>query len=133
MPVTFSPEVAAFLDRPLHAVLATSAGDGRISQSVVWFQRDGDAVLVIFRPESVKARQIAASSSVSLLVLDDGGGAYVRVDGTARLDGEISPDQRRALITPYVADPEAWLAGHVLPTPNALVRITADRVAAYGV
>ena len=48
----FSPAVTTFLDRPLHAVLATFAPNGTISQSVVWFLRDDATLWISARPTS---------------------------------------------------------------------------------
>lgn len=38
--------VRAFLDRPLHATVVTIDADGSPHAAVVWYERDGDAILV---------------------------------------------------------------------------------------
>jgi PPOX class probable F420-dependent enzyme len=129
-----SRTVSDFLIRPLHAVLATHGPDGGISQSVVWYRMEEDSVWISCRPESVKANHVAADPRVSLLVLAPHGGSYVRIEGTATLDGEVSDEQRLALISPYQgADAAVWMAEHPLPTPNAMIRIHPDRIVGSGV
>jgi PPOX class probable F420-dependent enzyme len=126
--------VAAFLGRPLHAVLATRAPDGSISQSVVWFRAEDDSIWISCRPDSAKARHVRIDPEVSLLVLAPHGGSYVRIEGKATVDELLSEEQRLALVGPYQgAEALAWLAEHPLPSPNALLRIRPDRVVSRGV
>lgn len=130
----WSSGVTVFLGRPLHAVLATRAPDGSISQSVVWFRVEGDTVWVSCRPGSAKARHVRADPHVSLLVLAPHGGSYVRIEGKATVDEFVSDDQRLALVGPYQgAEARAWVAEHPLPSPNSLLRIHPDRVVSRGV
>ncbi|MDA3040252.1 MAG: pyridoxamine 5'-phosphate oxidase family protein [Actinomycetota bacterium] len=126
--------VAAFLGRPLHAVLATRAPDGSISQSVVWFRAEIDSVWISCRPDSAKACHVRLDPEVSLLVLAPHGGSYVRVEGKATVDEVLSDEQRLTLVGPYQgAEVLVWLAEHPLPSPNALLRIRPDRVVSRGV
>lgn len=129
----FAQDVKDFLARPLHAVFATYAPDGSISQSVVWYRVDGDTIWISCRPTSAKARYVAADPRVSLLVLAPHGGAYVRVEGRAAVDGTVSDEMRLDLVSPYQgADAEGWMAQHPLPSPNTLLRIHPDRVVTSG-
>jgi PPOX class probable F420-dependent enzyme len=126
--------VEAFLHRPLHAVLATRAPDGSISQSVVWYRLDGSTVWISCRPASTKARHVRVDPQVSLLVLAPHGGSYVRIEGSASVDELVSDEQRLALVGPYQgADARAWLAENPLPSPNTLMRIRPSRVVSRGV
>lgn len=126
--------VAAFLGRPLHAVLATRAPGGSISQSVVWFRAEEQSIWVSCRPDSAKARHVRLDPEVSMLVLAPHGGSYVRIEGKATVDEFLSDEQRLALVRPYQgAEALGWLAEHPLPTPNVLLRIRPDRVVSRGV
>ena len=130
----FAKGVAEFLRRPLHAVLATHSSSGSISQSVVWFELDGGTVWVSVRPTSVKARHVQRDPRVSLLVMAPHGGAYVRVDGKATIDEEVTDKLRLRLVTRYHgADAAVWLKENPLPTPNALLRIHPAKVVSVGV
>lgn len=131
---TFSDVVITFLDRPLHAVLATYAPDGTISQSVVWLSCDGDTVWISVSPTSAKVRHLTNDQRCSLLVLAPHGGAYVRIEGRATTDEEITDELRLRLVSPYVgADAKGWLAQNPLRRPNTLVRIHPERVVSRGV
>ncbi len=130
----FSRPVQEFLERPLHAVLATHAPDGSLSQSVVWYAVDGETIWVSVRANSAKATHIDADPRVSILALAPHGGAYVRVEGQARRDGLVSDDHRLMLVSPYLgADAAGWMAENPLPSPNTRLRITPDRVLSRGV
>lgn len=132
MPLT--DQQRAFLDQPLNAIVATLRGDGLPSQSVVWYLRDGDDIWMSVRPESVKVRHLARDPRVSVLVLGADGFSYLRLEGTARVAGEVDDELRLALIGKYRGpeDARAWMAKHPLPSPNACVRITPDRVIGHG-
>ena len=129
----FDATVATFLDRPLHAVLATYAPDGAISQSVVWFKRDRATIWLSVSPRSAKVAHLRLDQRLSLCVLAPHGGSYVRIAGTASLDEEVTPELRLQLITPYVgADGPRWVLEHPLPRPNTLLRIHPTRVVSRG-
>ena len=129
----FTERQRAFLDGPRQAIVATLRRDGTPSQSIVWYARDGDTLWLSVRPDSVKARHVGRDARVSVLVPTDDGAGYLRIDGTAAVDGEVDTASRRALIGRYVgADrAEAWMAGHPLPSPNARIRIRPTHVAEY--
>ena len=127
MPLT--DQQRAFLDQPLNAIVATLRGDGLPSQSVVWFLRDGDDIWMSISPESVKVRHLQRDPRVSVLVLGPDGFAYLRLEGTARVAGEVSDAMRLELLTKYRGreGAQAWMVNHPLPSPNACVRITPER------
>lgn len=131
----FTDQQRAFLDGPRNAIVATLGPDGTPSQSVVWYARDGDTLWISVRPDSVKARHVGRDARISILVLTDDGGGYLRIEGTGTLDGEVDTAARSALIGRYIgADKaEAWMAGHPLPSPNARIRIEAGRIAAHNI
>jgi PPOX class probable F420-dependent enzyme len=122
-----------FLDRPLHAIIATLDAAGQPSQSVVWYAREGDILWISVGPESVKARHIRRDPRVSVLVLSEDGSAYLRLEGTATFDGTVDDAARATLIGRYVGAERAagWLAAHPLPAPNTRLRIVAARIGAH--
>jgi len=123
----------AFLDRPLHAIVATLDPEGQPSQSVVWYVREGDGLWISVGPESVKARHLRRDPRVSVLVLSEDGSAYLRLEGTATFDGTVDDAARAMLVGRYVGAGRAvdWLAAHPLPSPNTRLRIAATRVGAH--
>ncbi len=126
--------VCAFIDRPLHGVLATYGRTGKISQSVVWYRRERQTVWLSCDQESVKVRHIRNDERVSLLILAPHGGAYVRFDATASIEGQVTPDQRLQLVAPHLgADAQHWVNEHPLDRPQALIRLVPLHVVSSGV
>jgi PPOX class probable F420-dependent enzyme len=107
----------AFLDRPLHAVVATLRRDGTAVQSVVWYARDGDELWLSVAPGSVKVAHLRRDPRVAVLVLGADGGTYLALEGTATVAGE--------------AGALAFVAQNPLPRPNARVRIRPTRAVEY--
>lgn len=62
-------ELRAFLDREPVGVLATQAPDGRPRQSLVYFARDGDRLLVSTLADRLKARDVRRTGWASLCVM----------------------------------------------------------------
>ena len=129
----FTARQRAFLDGPHNAIVATLRQDGVPSQSIVWYARDGDTLWISVQFDSVKAKHVGHDARVSVLIPNAAGDAYVRIEGTATLDGEVDPAARRLLVSRYVrADQlDDWLAAHPLPGPNARLRIQPTRVIEY--
>lgn len=122
----------AFLDRPLHAVVATLRRDGAAVQSVVWYAREGDELWLSVAPDSVKAVHLRRDPRVAVLVLSEDGDAYLAIEGTATVTEEVSAADRLALVGRYLgADgARAFVARNPLTRPNTLVRIRPTRVTA---
>ena len=64
-------ELRDFLDEHRVGVLATIASDGRPRQSVVYYVRDGDRLLVSTLSERLKAKDVRRSDWASLSVRGD--------------------------------------------------------------
>jgi hypothetical protein len=62
-------ELHDFLDANRVGVLATLAGDGQPRQSVVYYARDGETLLVSTESKRLKARDVQRSGWASLCVL----------------------------------------------------------------
>jgi PPOX class probable F420-dependent enzyme len=133
VPITLTEAQRAFLDRPLYAVLATPRPDGTVSQSVVWYHRDGDEVWISTAPESAKARLIRRDPRVSLLVPSADGSAYLALEGTAAITEDVETPDRLLLMRRYVGDEgaRAMVRRRPLSRPNARLRIRVERVTAY--
>jgi PPOX class probable F420-dependent enzyme len=64
-----TPELVEFLDAHRVGVLATTAPDGRPRQSVVYFMRDGERLLISTESKRMKARDVLRTGWASLCVL----------------------------------------------------------------
>lgn len=80
----FDPNVKAFLDRRLYASLATIRSDGSPQQTVMWFVRDGDSIVMNTLKGRAKERQLARDNRASVIVED--GLKYVAMSGTVSID-----------------------------------------------
>ena len=69
--MTLAPEIAAFLDRERLGVLATVGEHGRPRQSLVYFARRGDRLLVSTEAGRWKARDVERTGWASLAVRGD--------------------------------------------------------------
>ena len=64
-----TPDLRGFLDSHPVGVLATRAADGRPRQSLVYFFRDGDRLMISTLTNRLKARDIRRSGCASLCVM----------------------------------------------------------------
>src|SRR5208282_3231391 len=81
-------EIGRFLSLPNIAKLATTNPDGSPQISPVWFDREGNTILISTYKESVKVRNIRRNSRVSLLIDSSQGGLKLKgvlVRGSASL------------------------------------------------
>jgi PPOX class probable F420-dependent enzyme len=85
-----SPAVRRFLEEPRFAVLATTNPDGLPHQSVVWYELQGDTVMMNTRRGRVKDGNLRRDPRVSLCFED--GYRFVTMTGRAQLieDQEIA-------------------------------------------
>ena len=63
-----APEIRAFLDAHVTGTLGTTAPGGRVRQSLVYFARDGDRLLITTEAGRLKARDVARTGWASLCV-----------------------------------------------------------------
>ena len=73
-----------FLEARNFAVLGTVNRSGSPHLSVMWYLLDGDELLFNTRAGRVKHANLERDPRVSLLVYEDGGYRYLRVDGRVR-------------------------------------------------
>ncbi len=81
-----TPDVRAFLSEVRFASLATINKDGTPQQSAMWYDLDGDTILMNTAAGRVKQRNLARDSRASICVVD--GYRFVTVTGTVELDDD---------------------------------------------
>jgi PPOX class probable F420-dependent enzyme len=64
-----TPELRAFLDANDVGVIATAAADGSPRQSLVYYAREGDRLLISTLSDRLKARDVRRTGRASLCVL----------------------------------------------------------------
>jgi PPOX class probable F420-dependent enzyme len=78
--VTLSPEIRSFLEEQRFAVLATSFPDGRIQQTVMWYELRGDNIIMNTAVGRVKDRNVKNNPAVSLCWEE--GYKFLSINGT---------------------------------------------------
>jgi len=63
-----TPELTTLLERTTVGTLATAAADGRPRQSLVYFAREGDRLLISTEPGRLKARDVERTGWASISV-----------------------------------------------------------------
>lgn len=127
-----TPEVAAFLDDRIVGVLATVSADGRARQSVVYYVRDGDRLLVSTDAGRWKAKDVVRDGRASLCVM----GAErpfpaVTVAGPAEiLTREIGPATARIVQAIMGADepPQPQTDEALAAVGRVILALTIERV-----
>jgi PPOX class probable F420-dependent enzyme len=86
MSVHLNEDVRRLLDGPNFATVATLGPAGQPQSSVVWMDRDGDAVVLSITADKQKARNLARDARVSVAVFDRENPYHsVEIRGTADL------------------------------------------------
>jgi PPOX class probable F420-dependent enzyme len=125
-------ELRAFLDREPAGVLATIALNGRPRQSLVYFARDGDRLLVSTLGDRLKARDVRRTGWASLCVMGHeppypsatfSGPAEILTHGIGAPTARIAQRMTRA------AEPPEAMSDEVLADAGRVVlAIDVDRV-----
>jgi PPOX class probable F420-dependent enzyme len=129
-----TPELRTFLDDGTVGVLATSAADGRPRQSLVYYTRDGDRVLVSTLADRLKARDVRRTGWASLCVMGHerpypsatvSGRAEILIEDIGTATAQVAQRMTGAPEPPAaMSDDELAAAGRVL------IAIDVDRVTA---
>jgi PPOX class probable F420-dependent enzyme len=131
-----SSAVREYLSAPRFAVLATIDPRGVAQQTVMWYDLDGDTILMNTKDGRLKAANLRADARVSICVPD--GYRFVTLTGTAQLNDDQDVAQRdiRRLAVRYSGGDE----GEIQRAEKAFakerritIRVPIERVLAYGV
>jgi PPOX class probable F420-dependent enzyme len=127
-------ELRAFLDAHRIGVLATIAGDGKPRQSVVYYARDGERLLISTESKRWKARDVGRSGWASLCVRGDkqpypsavfSGRAEILTEDIGPATASV---MQRIAGTPEPPDPQSDEA--LVALDRVILAITVERVAA---
>jgi PPOX class probable F420-dependent enzyme len=120
---------AALFDEPLYAVAAVVREDDSPQQTVVWVERDGDAVSFNTAEGRAKPRHIRRNPNVGVMVMKDPY-TWVAVSGPAELTTEGADDQIDRLAKKYL-DADTYPYRDPAET-RVTVRIKPERVDSSG-
>ena len=124
----------AFLDREPVGVLATEGANGRAHQSLVYFARDGERLLISTLADRLKARDVDRTGWASLCVMGHGppypsatfsGPAEILTEGIAEPTARIA--QR---ISGGTAPPPALTDAALAEAGRVVLAIDVERVTA---
>lgn len=129
--VTLMPAQRALLDERHYAVIATLNADGSIQQTVVWYLLDGDVIRFSVGDQSVKARNLRRTPTISITIED--GIRYLSLQGEAIVEPS-DPALRLRLAQRYLGPERAqqWLTRRP-DAPRASVRVAIKRIYGQGV
>jgi PPOX class probable F420-dependent enzyme len=118
------------------AWLTTVRSDGQPQTSYIWFDYDGQDIVLLSRPSTPKLRNIAGNPKVSLHLDGDSatGGGVLTMEATAEILDEMPGDRWAAYLPKYESrirkgpwgTPEAFIA-----TFSTAIRIVPTRVRAW--
>lgn len=116
-----TPELAAFLDSQPVGVLATVASSGQPRQSLVYFARDGERLLVSTLSDRLKARDVRRTGWASLCVI-----GHAPPYPSATLSGQAE------ILTRDIGGPSARIAQRVTGSDVPPEALTDEALAAAG-
>ena len=83
-----------YLDEKRFAVLGTVNRSGSPHLTIMWYVLDGDDIVFNTKAGRTKDSNLARDPRVSLLVYDEGGYKYIRIDGLVRTISDVDIAQR---------------------------------------
>jgi PPOX class probable F420-dependent enzyme len=125
-------DLGDLLDRPILAVLATRRPDETTMLSPVWFEWDGEAVVIwTGGPDDGKARHLAADPRATVVIAEsDLPYRGLEVTGRAELTGEGFDSAIRRISARYVGAATAETLARGFPD-GLLIRVIPDRIRAW--
>lgn len=107
--MALTAEQRAFLEERHFAVLGTVNASGGPHLTIMWYLLDGDEIVFNTKAGRTKESNLARDPRVSLLVYDDGGYTYMRIDGRVRAitDPEIAHRDIARLAVRYEGEDKA--------------------------
>lgn len=105
-------EQRAFLEERHFAALGTINASGAPHLTIMWYLLDGDEIVFNTKAGRAKESNLARDPRVSLLVYDDDGYKYMRIDGRVRTitDPEIAHRDIARLAVRYSGEEKAKAA-----------------------
>lgn len=131
--MTAIPEQArAILDNPEFAVVSTIEPDGQPQSSVVWFERDGDDLLMSTVKGRRKHANLVRDPRATVLVYPkDNPYSYVELRGTVTMTEEGGRELIDRLCRAYTGG-ERYTYDDGTDNVRVVVRLTPDKVVALG-
>ena len=122
----------AFINKNKWAVVTTLRKDGSPSSSVIFYARDGDALLFSTTANRLKGKSVRNDPRINICVVDEGAPfGYVTVEGRATIESDdIVPGHiliNKAMRGTDFTPPEGFLE-RLKGEGRVIIRLTAERV-----
>jgi PPOX class probable F420-dependent enzyme len=134
MMAVLDDQVRAFLDEVRFAVVATINADGGPQQTVLWYERQDNEIMLNTKRRRLKDRNLLRDPRLSLCVED--GYRYVVIRGPVELidDQRIAQADIKRLSTRYHGPEmaEQQMSDQFSREERVTIRLTPERVQAYG-
>lgn len=91
MAPTLSAQTRAFIEAPRFGVLGTTQADGTPQLTVMWYELQGDVIMMNTTVARAKAANLRRDPRIALCIED--GYSYVTLYGTATLDDDHATSQ----------------------------------------
>lgn len=131
---TLNDEARRFLEEPRFAVVATINDDGTPQQTVVWFELQGDEIMMNTARGRVKDRNLRRDPRLAVVVED--GYRFVSIRGVAHLvdDQTIAQGDIRRLAVRYhdEATAERQVQAQFSREERISIYVPLERVTTYG-
>ena len=129
-----TPELIALLDRTTVGTLATEASDGRPRQSLVYFAREGERLLISTEPGRYKSRDVERTGWASISVRTEAPPfPSATLSGPAEILTEgIGPPTAAVMqrITGAAEPPEAQTDEALAAVGRVILALTVEKVSA---
>ena len=104
--MALTAEQRRFLGARRFAVLGTINPSGSPQLTVMWYLLDGDEIVFNTAAGRHKEANLSRDARVSLLVVDESGYKYIRIDGSVRIitDRDTTQSDIRRLASHYYGD-----------------------------
>jgi len=133
MPTQLSAEARAYLSERRFAVLATINSDGTPQLTTMWYELQGDEIMMNTKANRLKDHNLRRDPRVSLCVED--GYRYVTLTGTARLIDDQATAQadirRLAELYHDAAKADQMVADQFSREQRVTIRMTIERVSEH--
>ena len=127
------PAARAFLAEPRFAILATIGQDGVPQQTVVWYELQGDTIMLNTKRGRVKDLHLRRDPRASFCVED--GYRYVTIVGSCALDDDqerAQADIKALAIRYHGREQGERQAANFREEQRVTIHLRPDRVEAYG-
>ena len=124
-------EIAAYLDAPYIAVVATISRNGAPHLTPNWYRYDGKVLTLITRTDRLKYLNVQRDRRISVCIYDPPVASnYIVISGTATCNDQDIWDEARRIIVRYRAPEEVddYLA-RWKTEPRVLITVTPERIA----